>query len=94
METQENKIYVGNLEFSVTEDELKKFIEEKGLVAKTVTIIKDKFSGRSKGFGFVEMDSKDAVEKAIDALNDQDLKGRKVRVSKARNPKEGGNRRP
>ena len=85
---EKSKVYVGNLEYSVTEDEIKSLFEEKGISAKEITIIKDKYTGRSKGFGFVEVGSDEEVQKAVEALNDQDLKGRKLKISKARKPKE------
>jgi RNA recognition motif-containing protein len=81
---EEKKIYIGNLEFGVTEDILKKCIEEKGLTAKEVKIISDKFSGKSKGFGFAEFETEEQAQQAIDALNEQELNGRAMRVSKAR----------
>jgi RNA recognition motif-containing protein len=84
---QENKIYVGNIEFSVTDEELKRFFEEKGMQVKEATIIKDRYTGRSKGFGFVEMASGDEVENAIQSLDGQELSGRKLKISKARKPK-------
>lgn len=80
---EEKKVYIGNLEFGVTEDDLKKFIGEKGISAKEVKIIMDKFSGRSKGFGFAEFETEDQTQQAIDALNEQELNGRALRVSKA-----------
>jgi len=80
----EKKVYIGNLEFSVTEEELKQAIEEKGISAKEVKIIIDKFSGKSKGFGFAEFETEESAQQTIDALNDQELKGRPLRVSKAR----------
>lgn len=81
---EEKKVYIGNLEFGTTEDDLKKFIEEKGLNAKEVKIITDKFSGKSKGFGFAEFETEEQTQQAIDALNEQELNGRALRVSKAR----------
>ena len=80
----EKKVYMGNLEFSITEDELKKIIEEKGINVKEVKIIKDKFSDKSKGFGFAEFETAEDAQKTIEALNEQELKGRPLRVSKAR----------
>lgn len=80
---EEKKIYVGNLEFGVTEDDLKKFLTEKGITAKEVKIITDKFSGRSKGFGFAEFETEEQAQQAIDALNGQEMNGRILRVSKA-----------
>ena len=86
MDLQENKLYVGNLEFSTTEDELKAFFEEKDIKSNSVSIIKDKYSGRSKGFGFVEVASSEDAEKAIQALDGQELKGRKLKVNRAKKP--------
>ncbi len=80
---EEKKIYIGNLEFGTSEDDLKKFIEEKELNAKDVKIITDKFSGKSKGFGFAEFETAEETQQAIDALNEQELNGRALRVSKA-----------
>ncbi len=88
MAEEKNKVYVGNLEYSVTEDDLKSFFEEKDIQTKEITVIKDKYTGRSKGFGFVEVESEEEIQKAVEALNDQDLKGRKVKVSKAKKPRE------
>ena len=85
---QKNKIYVGNLEYSVAEDELKKFFEDKEITTKAVEVIKDKYTGRSKGFGFVEVESEEAVQKAIESLDGQELKGRSLKISKARKPKQ------
>jgi len=76
-------IYVGNLAWGMTDDDLKSSFEEFGEVTSAV-IIKDKFTGRSRGFGFVEMTSEEAGEKAVAALNGKDLKGREVKVNKAR----------
>ncbi|MEA2081424.1 MAG: RNA-binding protein [Elusimicrobiota bacterium] len=76
-------IYVGNLAWGMTDDDLKNSFEEFGEVTSAV-IIKDKFTGRSRGFGFVEMSSEEAGEKAVAALNGKDLKGREVKVNKAR----------
>jgi RNA recognition motif-containing protein len=76
-------IYVGNLLREVTEDELRLAFEEFGQV-ETAKIIKDKYSGESKGFGFVEMPSKDEGQSAIDNLNGKELKGRTLNVNEAR----------
>ena len=77
------KIYVGNLSYEVTEEDLRLAVEEFGQVEST-TIIKDKYSGQSKGFGFVEMASKDEGQAAIDGLNGKELKGRALKVNEAR----------
>jgi len=76
-------IYVGNLSSTTTEDELRSAFEAFGQVT-SATIIKDKFSGESRGFGFVEMPSKDEAQEALNKMNGQDLNGRSVRVSEAR----------
>ncbi len=76
-------IYVGNVAWAVTDEDLRQAFEEFGQVD-SATIIKDKFSGRSKGFGFVEMPDNDEAQKAIDALNGNKLKGREVKVNEAR----------
>jgi RNA recognition motif-containing protein len=88
-------IYVGNLHFGVTEDELRKAFEEYGEVA-SVKIITDKYSGRSKGFGFVEMMNDSEAKNAIENLNGAEVKGRAVNVNQARekeNNSGGGERR-
>ena len=82
-EEERMNIYVGNLAWEATDEDLKKSFEQFGQVT-TASIIKDKFSGRSKGFGFVEMPSKEEGEAAIAALNEKDLKGRAMRVNEAR----------
>lgn len=77
------KLYVGNLAFSVTDEELEQFFAGEGKVASAV-VIKDKFSGRSKGFGFVEMEEDADGQKAIDSLNGKELSGRPIKVNQAR----------
>ena len=77
------KLYVGNLSYECTEDDLKGAFEAFGTVA-SVNVIKDKFTGNSKGFGFVEMGSKEEGQAAIDELNGQDLKGRPLKVNEAK----------
>jgi RNA recognition motif-containing protein len=85
------KLYVGNLPYNVTEDQLKQHFAQHGSVL-SVRIITDKFSGRSKGFGFVELSSAEEAEKAIQALNGTDFEGRNIVVSEARPqaPRPGG----
>jgi len=80
---EENKIYVGNLDYGLSEDEIKTFIEEKGFAVTEFKIITDRFSGRSKGFGFAELTKADDIDPAISALDGVDLNGRKLRVNKA-----------
>lgn len=86
--TQASKLYVGNLEFNTTEDEIKGHFEQKGIQTKAITLIKDKYTGRAKGFGFVEVESEEILQKAIEALDGQELNGRKLTVNKAKPPRE------
>ncbi len=86
-------IYVGNLPYNISEDDLKATFSEFGEV-ETVNIIKDKFSGQSKGFGFVEMPSNSEADKAIKALNDTDLKGRNIKVNQAKPKSDSPKRKP
>jgi len=81
-------IYVGNLSYDLTEADLQEAFQAFGQVA-SASIIKDKFSGRSRGFGFVEMPTDDEAKAAIAGLNDKDLKGRALRVNEARPRSEG-----
>ena len=86
-------IYVGNLSRDLNEGELREAFAAFGDVA-SASIIKDKFSGETRGFGFVEMPNKDEADKAIAALNGKDLKGRTMTVNEARprtdKPRTGG----
>ena len=81
-------IYVGNLSYQATEDDVRKAFEAFGTVA-SVNIIADKYSGASKGFGFVEMPNREEAAAAIDGLNGNDLAGRSINVSEARPRGEG-----
>jgi RNA recognition motif-containing protein len=76
-------IYVGNLSPEVTEEDLKGAFEAFGQLT-SVNVIKDKFSGEPRGFGFVEMPSKDEAQAAIEGLNGSDLKGQSLNVNEAR----------
>ncbi len=76
-------IYVGNLSYNVTEEDLKTAFEAFGQVT-SASIIKDKFSGQSKGFGFVEMPVKEEAQAAIGGINGKELKGRTLNVNEAR----------
>ena len=82
----ETKLYVGNLSFDTNEDELKTLFSDAGEV-KSVVLIKDKFSGQSKGFGFVEMGSQEAMQNAMKMFNSYEFKGRPLKVDVAK-PKE------
>ena len=76
-------IYVGNLSHEVTEDDLKEAFGAFGQLA-SVTVVKDRKSGESRGFGFIEMASKDEAQSAIAGLNGKDLKGINLTVNEAR----------
>jgi len=80
-------IYVGNLPYTISESELSGVFSKYSDIA-SVRIIKDKFSGRSKGFAFVEMEDNSAAQKAISELNGIDLKGRNIIVNEARPAKQ------
>ena len=84
-------IYVGNLSYEATEDDLRQAFEAHGEVT-SVAIIKDKMTGRSRGFGFVEMSDKNQANAAIQALNLQEIRGRAITVNEARPKTEGGPR--
>ena len=88
-------IYVGNISSDINEDDLKQAFEAFGQVA-SVNVIKDKFTGQSRGFAFVEMPAKAEAQSAINGLNGKELKGRSLNVNEARpRPErgEGGGRR-
>ncbi|OGR18727.1 MAG: RNA-binding protein [Desulfobacterales bacterium GWB2_56_26] len=88
------KLYVGNLSYEISESDLKQMFEEFGKVG-SASIIMDKYSGQSKGFGFVEMDSQTEAQSAMEALNGKDVKGRTLIVNEARpRPEGGGGRGP
>ena len=76
-------IYVGNLSYDATEEDLKKVFEEFGEI-ESVKIITDRYSGRSKGFGFVGMPNEEEAKAAIDALNGKEMMGREIKVNEAR----------
>ncbi|PIP14975.1 RNA-binding protein [Candidatus Roizmanbacteria bacterium CG22_combo_CG10-13_8_21_14_all_35_9] len=80
------KLYVGNLLYETTDEDLKTQFAVAGNVVSAI-IIKFRDTGRSKGFGFVEMSTEEEAKKAIDTLNGQDYKGRKLIVSEARPPR-------
>jgi RNA recognition motif-containing protein len=85
-------IFVSNLSFRISDDDLKSLFEEYGAV-KSAKVITDKFSGRSRGFGFVEMDAEEEANKAIEELNQADYDGKTIQVSVAKPRTENPNRR-
>ena len=82
------KLYVGNLPFSVTSQELSDLFSQAGQVV-SANIITDRFSGQSRGFGFVEMGDESSAQTAVNQFNDYQMKGRGLKVNAAK-PREGG----
>jgi RNA recognition motif-containing protein len=78
-----SKLYVGNLAYSVSNSDLEELFSQAGQV-QSAAVIMDKFSGQSKGFGFVEMANSDEASKAIAQFNDSELKGRNIKVNEAK----------
>lgn len=85
----DKKLYVGNLPYTVTTQDLLKIFSEAGEVQEAI-VISDKFSGRSKGFGFVTFANAEDAKKAVDSMNEKDVEGRKIVVNVAR-PREERN---
>ncbi len=77
------KLYVGNLSYETTDERLNEVFSEAGTV-ESATVIKDKFSGRSRGFGFVEMANDEDASKAMDMFNEKEIDGRRLIVSEAK----------
>jgi cold-inducible RNA-binding protein len=86
------KLYVGNIPYDLTNEDLQDMFKDHGSVL-SANIITDKYSGRSKGFGFVEMENDDEAVTAIESLNEKEINGRKILVNEAR-PREDKPRRP
>jgi len=88
------KIFVGNLSFNTTSEDLETLFSEHG-TCESATVVTDRETGRSRGFGFVEMSSASEADKAISSLNGHDLAGRQINVSEAKSREGGsGDRRP
>ena len=83
-------IYVGNLSRDVVDDDLLQAFKEFGEV-KSAAVLKDRYTGEARGFGFVEMPNKEEAQKAIQALNSKEMKGRHMIVNEARPPKDKKN---
>lgn len=86
------KLYIGGLSYDTTDDGLRDAFAQAGSVT-SATVITDKFSGRSRGFGFVEMATDDEAQAAIDMWNGKELDGRTITVNEARPPKDRGSER-
>jgi cold-inducible RNA-binding protein len=85
------KLYVGNLSFQTSSEDLQQLFAQAGTV-ESATVVEDRDTGRSRGFGFVEMSSKEDGEKAIEQFNGTDLNGRNLTVNEARPREDRGNR--
>ena len=86
-----SKLYVGNLSFQTSSEDLQKLFEQVGTV-ESATIVEDRDTGRSRGFGFVEMATKEEGQKAIEEFNGKDFNGRNLTVNEARPREDRGNR--
>ncbi|NMB66579.1 RNA-binding protein [Candidatus Woesearchaeota archaeon] len=85
------KLYIGNLPFSMSEEDLKALFANYS--TEEITLIKDKFSGRSKGFGFVTISDDEVAKKVIAEINDKEIEGRQIKISEAK-PMEERSERP
>jgi RNA recognition motif-containing protein len=87
------KIYVGNMNYATTEEQLADLFAQFGNVV-SADVIVDRFSGQSKGFGFIEMENDEDAKTAIENLNGRELDGRQLRVNEAKERPAGGGHRP
>ena len=86
------KLFVGNLPYSANEPDVQGFFESAGVTVDSVTVMRDRFTGQARGFGFVEIHDDGAAQRAVEACNNKELNGRAVVVNEARpmTPREGG----
>lgn len=84
------KLYVGNLSFKATEDQVQALFSEIGVTPDSLTLLRDRFTGQPRGFGFAEVGNDADADKAIEALNGKDFLGRALVVNEARPQREGG----
>jgi RNA recognition motif-containing protein len=84
------KLYVGNLPFSVTEDSLQEYFAQAGINPSAINLIRDRFTGQSRGFAFVEIGNDEEADRAINSLNGQNFGGRNLVVNEARPQTERG----
>lgn len=83
MDNQDNKLFVGGIAWTTTEEGLKEFFSQVGTVIE-VKVIMDRMTGKSKGFGFVTMETAEEAQKAVEELNEKELDGRQLRVAEAK----------
>lgn len=90
------KLFVGNLPYSANETDVQGFFESAGVAIDSVTVMRDRFTGQARGFGFVEINDDGSAQRAVDACNGKELQGRALVVNEARpmTPREGGGGRP
>jgi len=90
------KLFVGNLPYGASETDVQTFFADAGVNVDSVTVMRDRFTGQARGFGFVEINDDAAAQRAIDGCNNKELMGRAVVVNEARPmaPREGGGARP
>jgi len=82
------KLFVGNLSFQATEEDIHNWFVETGITPQSITVVRDRFSGQSRGFGFVEIANDEDAARAIEAMNGQPLMGRNAVVNEARPQRE------
>lgn len=90
------KLFVGNLPYTANEQDLQNFFSDSGVTIDSVTVMRDRFTGQARGFGFVEINDDAAATKAVDTCHGKELMGRVLVVNEARPmaPREGGDRGP
>jgi RNA recognition motif-containing protein len=90
------KLFVGNLPYGANETDVQNLFAEASVTVDSVTVMRDRFTGQARGFGFVEINDDGAAQRAIDACNGKELMGRQIVVNEARpmSPREGGGGRP
>ena len=90
------KLFVGNLPYTANETDVQNFFADNGVQIDSVTVMRDRFTGQARGFGFVEINDDTAAMKAVDVCHGKDLMGRALVVNEARPmaPREGGGARP
>lgn len=86
------KLYVGNVPYQATEEQLQEWFAQGGITVDNINLIRDRFSGQPRGFGFAEINSDDEADRAIQTFNGKDFLGRRLVVNEARPPREGGGR--
>ena len=88
------KLYIGNIPYRATEEELGSWFTEGGFTCQSVSLVRDRYSGEPRGFGFVEIANDEEADKAVQAMNGKDFLGRNLIVNEARPPRDGGGRGP